>query len=111
MHNGRWEKSAKGCSEVRGKKLGIIGYGNIGMQLSTMAEALGMEVYFFDVFDKMALGGAKKCGTLNELLGKCDIISLHVSANPENKKIYSKLFTEYMDIYKRNKKMFKHLNL
>ncbi|GJM33158.1 MAG: hypothetical protein DHS20C18_21590 [Saprospiraceae bacterium] len=88
MHNGKWEKSANGAREIRGKKLGIVGYGNIGSQLSVLGEALGLEVYFYDIEDKLALGNARKCETLNELLSKVDILSLHVDGRSENDHIF-----------------------
>ena len=68
MHPGEWDKSASGSHEVRGRRLGIVGYGNIGGQLSVLAETLGMSVYFYDTADKLALGNARRCGTLDELL-------------------------------------------
>lgn len=77
-HQGGWQKTATNAHEVRGKKLGIIGYGNIGSQLSIMAEALGMEVYFYDVVTKLSMGNATQVNDLNTLLGMCDIVSLHV---------------------------------
>ena len=89
MHRGGWDKSAKNSFEVRGKKLGLVGYGNIGTQLSVVAEALGMEVYFYDVVDKLALGNARKCKTLDELLSVSDIISLHTDGRKENKNLIS----------------------
>jgi len=67
MHNNEWQKSATGSHEVRGKKLGIIGYGNIGSQLSVLAENLGMQVYYYDVAEKLALGNANKCQSMQEL--------------------------------------------
>jgi D-3-phosphoglycerate dehydrogenase / 2-oxoglutarate reductase len=85
MHKGVWDKSATSSFEVRGKKLGLVGYGSIGTQLSVVAEAMGMEVYFYDVVDKLSLGNARKCKTLDELLGLADIISLHVDGRKENK--------------------------
>ena len=85
MHKGIWDKSATSSFEVRGKKLGLVGYGSIGTQLSVVAEALGMAVYFYDVVDKLALGNARKCKTLDELLAISDIISLHVDGRKENK--------------------------
>lgn len=85
LHNGIWDKSAKDCHEIRGKKLGIIGYGNIGSQLSVLAENLGMEVFYYDILDKLALGNAKKCESLEELLKKVDVISLHVDGRETNK--------------------------
>jgi D-3-phosphoglycerate dehydrogenase len=84
MHAGIWDKNAAGCHEIRGKKLGIIGYGNIGSQLSVLAEALGMDVYFYDIDEKLALGNAKKCLSMKELLKKCDIVSIHVYSSPKN---------------------------
>ncbi len=87
MHKGEWDKSAKNSYEVRGKKLGLVGYGNIGTQLSVVAEALGMEVYFYDIVDKLALGNTRKCKTLDELLAVSDIISLHTDGRKENKNL------------------------
>ncbi|MFB9863256.1 phosphoglycerate dehydrogenase [Rufibacter immobilis] len=87
LHQGEWDKSAKGSNEIRGKKLGIIGYGNIGSQLSVLAEGLGMEVYFYDVVDKLALGNAKVCHSLNELLALADIVTLHVDGRADNKNL------------------------
>ncbi|GAB4026499.1 phosphoglycerate dehydrogenase [Spirosoma koreense] len=89
MHKGSWDKSAKNSFEVRGKKLGLVGYGNIGTQLSVVAEALGMEVYFYDIVDKLALGNARKCKSLDELLAIADIISLHTDGRKENKNLIS----------------------
>lgn len=77
-HRGVWQKSAANSYEIRGKKLGIVGYGSIGSQLSVMAESLGMEVYFYDVVTKLPLGNASQVGSMKELLGMCDIITLHV---------------------------------
>ena len=84
MHAGRWEKSAKGSHEVRGRRLGIVGYGNIGTQLSVLAEALGMQVLFYDTADRLALGNARRCATLDELLGEADVVTLHVDGRPGN---------------------------
>jgi D-3-phosphoglycerate dehydrogenase len=84
MHDGVWDKSAKGSFEVRGKNLGIVGYGNIGAQLSVLAEALGMNVYYFDIIERLALGNAKKCESLEELLNKSDVVTLHVDGRKEN---------------------------
>lgn len=89
LHNGYWSKSANGNHEVRGKKLGIIGYGNIGSQLSVLAESLGMNVYYYDLLDKLALGNAKRCDSLEQLLSKCDIVSVHVDGRPENRNLIS----------------------
>jgi len=88
MHQGEWDKSATGSYEVRDKKLGIVGYGNIGAQLSVLAEAMGMEVYYYDVVEKLQLGNARKCDTLRELLEKVDMVTLHVDGRPENKNMF-----------------------
>lgn len=90
MHQGKWDKSAAGSFEIRGKKLGIIGYGNIGTQLSVLAENMGMNVFYYDVIEKLALGNATKVGSLDELLSSCDIISFHVDGRKENEKILSR---------------------
>ena len=90
IHNGQWQKTAAGSREVRGKKLGIVGYGNIGKQLSILAEALGMDVYYYDVEDKLALGNATKVGKLEELLSIADAVSLHVDDNAANIKFFGK---------------------
>jgi len=84
MKHGMWDKSANGSHEVRGKTLGIIGYGNIGSQLSVLAEALGMRVMFYDLEEKLALGNAQRCETLNELLEQSDIVTLHVDGRKSN---------------------------
>ncbi|WP_427383738.1 phosphoglycerate dehydrogenase [Janibacter sp. G56] len=84
LHAGIWDKSAKGAHEVRGRTLGIIGYGNIGSQLSVVAEAFGMEVYFYDLVDRLALGNAQRCDTLDELLEKAETITLHVDGRDGN---------------------------
>ncbi len=84
MHDGVWNKSAAGSHEVRGRTLGIVGYGNIGSQLSVIAEALGLSVIFYDIDDKLALGNARKCATLEELLADADVVSLHVDGRPGN---------------------------
>ena len=90
IHNGQWNKTAQGSREVRGKKLGIVGYGNIGKQLSILAEALGMSVYYYDVEDKLALGNATKLNTLRELLEISDVVTLHVDDNAANKNFFGK---------------------
>lgn len=84
MHAGVWDKSAKGSHEVRGRTLGIVGYGNIGTQLSNLAEALGLRVIFFDTADRLAHGNAQRMKTLDELLEKADVVSLHVDGRPGN---------------------------
>jgi D-3-phosphoglycerate dehydrogenase len=85
MHQGKWDKSASGSFEIRGKKLGIVGYGNIGAQLSVLAENMGLNVFYYDIVEKLALGNATKIDSLEELLQTCDIISLHVDGRKENK--------------------------
>ncbi|MDP3765749.1 MAG: phosphoglycerate dehydrogenase [Nanoarchaeota archaeon] len=87
LHKGEWDKSAKNCFEIRGKNLGIIGYGNIGSQLSVLAEALGMNVYYHDIVEKLTLGNATKCNTLQELLRKADVVTVHVDGNPRNRNL------------------------
>jgi D-3-phosphoglycerate dehydrogenase / 2-oxoglutarate reductase len=77
-HRGEWQKTAVNSFEIRGKKLGIIGYGNIGMQLGVIAEGLGMQVQFFDVVNKLPLGNARQVPSLNQLLASSDVVSLHV---------------------------------
>ncbi|WP_421895671.1 phosphoglycerate dehydrogenase [Marinoscillum sp.] len=84
MHQGKWNKSASGSFEVRGKTLGIIGYGNIGAQLSVVAESIGMKVQFFDLEEKLALGNAVQCKSLKELLGSSDMITLHIDGRKDN---------------------------
>ena len=81
-HRGEWQKSATNSFEIRGKKLGIIGYGNIGMQLGVIVEGLGMQVQFYDVTNKLPLGNARQIPSLDQLLGSSDVVSLHV---PENR--------------------------
>ena len=84
LHKGGWSKTAEGSYEIRGKKLGIIGYGSIGSQLSILAEALGMRVYYHDVAEKLSLGNAKKV-PLEELLRISDIVTIHVDGRGSNK--------------------------
>ena len=88
MHEGRWDKSAIGSHEVRGRTLGIVGYGNIGSQLSVVAEALGMRVIFYDVVDRLALGNARRVDSLDELLEQAETISLHVDGRASNKNLF-----------------------
>jgi D-3-phosphoglycerate dehydrogenase len=82
-HAGEWDKSADGYREVRGRTLGIIGYGNIGAQLSVLAEAFGMRVIYFDTAAKLPLGNASRCATLDELLHWSDVVTIHVPETPE----------------------------
>ena len=88
MHNGVWDKSAEGAHEVRGRTLGIVGYGNIGSQLSVLAENLGMKVLFYDTADKLALGNARQCLSLKELLADSDVVTLHVDGRTSNKNFF-----------------------
>jgi D-3-phosphoglycerate dehydrogenase len=90
MHRGKWDKSASGSREIRGKKLGLIGYGNIGAQLSVVAESIGMDVYYFDAEEKLALGNATKITSLKELLNKVDVVTLHVDGRKENANLIGK---------------------
>jgi len=87
-HRGEWLKSAKDSYEIRGKKLGIIGYGNIGTQFSVLAEGLGMDVYFYDVVSKLSIGNATQVGSLQELLNLCDVVSLHVPETAATKYMF-----------------------
>lgn len=105
MHNGIWNKSANGSHEIRGRTLGLVGYGSIGSQLSVLAEAMGMRVYYYDVLDKLALGNAKRCNTLEELLETCETISLHVDGRPENKNFFGEREFDLM----RNRALFLNL--
>ncbi len=90
VHLGIWDKSASGSYELRGKTLGIVGYGNIGSQLSVLAEALGMKVLYFDVVDKLALGNAMQCSNMKDLLRQSDIVTIHVDGNPTNQGLIGK---------------------
>jgi len=85
LHQGIWDKTAGDSYEIRGKKLGIIGYGNIGSQISVLAEGLGMQVLYYDTQEKLALGNAHKCTSMRELLKKSDVVTIHVDGNPKNK--------------------------
>lgn len=105
MHAGIWNKSAIGSHEVRGRSLGIVGYGNIGSQLSVVAESLGMHVYFYDLADRLALGNAQKVDSLEELLGTAETISLHVDGRAENKNMFGAKEFEQM----RNRALFLNL--
>jgi len=89
LHAGKWDKSASGSYEVRGKTLGLIGYGNIGAQLSVLAESLGMKVVYYDKEEKLALGNATKLNSLTTLLEISDIVSLHVDGRESNTNMIS----------------------
>ena len=84
MHKGMWNKSATGSREVRGKTLGIVGYGAIGSQLSVLAENLGMRVLFYDLSERLALGNARRMRSLDALLAEADVVTLHVDGRKEN---------------------------
>ena len=101
LHNGIWQKSAAGASEIRGKTLGIIGYGHIGSQVSVLAEAFGMTVVFYDIVRKLSLGNAKQVDHLDELLALSDFVSLHV---PETEKTRNMM--TYLQFQKMKKGSF-----
>ncbi|WP_205473874.1 phosphoglycerate dehydrogenase [Nocardioides sp. SYSU D00038] len=84
MHAGVWDKSAKGSHEIRGRTLGIVGYGNIGTQLSNVAEGLGLRVIFYDTADRLAHGNARRMRSLDDLLAEADVVTLHVDGRPGN---------------------------
>ncbi|ROT40890.1 D-3-phosphoglycerate dehydrogenase [Sodiomyces alkalinus F11] len=90
MHRGFWNKVSAGCWEIRGKTLGIVGYGHIGSQLSVLAEAMGMNVIYYDVVNLMALGTATQVPTLDDLLQEADFVTLHVPELPETKNMIAK---------------------
>ena len=90
MHDGVWDKSSDGSFEVRGKNLGIVGYGNIGSQLSVVAESMGMHVYFYDVADKLVIGNAIRCASLEELLHVSHVVTVHVDGSKTNKHLFGK---------------------
>ena len=89
-HDGRWLKTASGCAEIRGKTVGIVGYGHIGSQVSVLLENLGMSVIFHDIVDKLPLGNAKKAASLYDLLERSDVVTLHVPETPETRHMIGK---------------------
>ena len=89
MHDGKWSKDSINSHEIRNKTIGIIGYGNIGSQLSVLCESLGMNVLYFDRLDKLSIGNAKKVSSLHELLKESDIVSLHIDGSEENSNFIS----------------------
>ncbi len=89
-HEGQWNKDAKGSFEIRGKTLGIIGYGNIGSQVSILAESLGMKVLFYDNVTKLPLGNAESRKTLKEVVSKADIVTLHIPETQQTKNLVNK---------------------
>lgn len=90
LHSGTWNKVSSGCWEIRGKTLGIVGYGHIGSQLSVLAESMGMQVLYYDALNIMALGSACQMGSLSDLLARSDFVSLHVPELPETKNMISR---------------------
>lgn len=96
MHEGNWQKTAKASYELRGKTIGIIGYGHIGSQVSVMGESMGLRVIYYDVDPKLPLGNAHAVESLEELYTKADIISLHVPATPQTKNMIGKAAFEQM---------------
>ena len=96
MHNGKWTKSAVNSFEVRQRSIGIVGYGKIGSQLSVVAEAIGMKVYYWDLMDKMPLGNATQCTTLEELLPLVDVVTLHIDGRPENDGFFTSKYFNLM---------------
>jgi D-3-phosphoglycerate dehydrogenase len=94
-HDGIWMKEAKGSYELRGKTIGIVGYGNIGSQVSVLAESLGMKVIFYDVETKLPLGNAEDARSLKELLSRADIVTLHVPETPITKNLINKNNLKY----------------
>jgi D-3-phosphoglycerate dehydrogenase len=95
-HRGVWKKSANNSYETRGKKLGIIGYGNIGTQLSVVAESLGMDVYFYDVISKLPIGNATQVGSMKELLAISDVVTLHVPETESTRNMFGAQELEQM---------------
>ena len=89
-HQGKWMKDSKGSYELRGKTIGIVGYGNIGTQVSVLAEALGMKVLFYDVITKLPLGNARACKSLKDLTGQSDVVTLHVPDLPSTRNMITK---------------------
>jgi D-3-phosphoglycerate dehydrogenase len=94
-HEGQWNKDAKGSFEIRGKTLGIIGYGNIGSQVSILAESLGMKVIFYDNVTKLPLGNAESRKTLKEVVSKADIITLHIPETQQTKNLINKTLLKH----------------
>jgi D-3-phosphoglycerate dehydrogenase len=94
-HEGYWMKESKGSYELRGKMLGIIGYGNIGSQVSVLAEAVGMKVIFYDVETKLPMGNAEDAKSLKELLKKADVVTLHVPETQQTKNLINKTNLKY----------------
>ncbi len=96
MHDGVWDKSAAGSHEIRGRTLGIVGYGNIGSQLSVLAEAMGLRVVFFDIADRPAHGNARRMPSLEALLAESDVVTLHVDGRPGNAGLFGPAYFDAM---------------
>ena len=96
MHKGEWNKTAVNCYEIRGKTLGIIGYGHVGMQVSVLAEAMGMKVIYYDIIDKLPLGNAEKKGFIQKVLSDADFVTLHVPKTKETDNLIDKSKMEAM---------------
>ena len=90
LHQGKWEKSAEGCVEVRHKTIGVIGYGHIGPQVGILAEAFGIKVLFYDILPKLPMGNAVQVSSLEELFSQSDFVTLHVPETPETKGMIGK---------------------
>lgn len=98
LHHGTWNKTSSGCHEIRGKKLGVIGYGNIGSQLSVLAENLGMDVYYYNTSDTLSMGNATACKSMKEVLKIVDIVTIHVDGRASNENLIStKEFNQMKD--------------
>ena len=95
-HLGKWKKTSQSSYEVRGKTLGIVGYGHIGSQVSVLAEALGMKIYYYDIQKKLSLGNAQAVSSLEEILPLCDFLTLHVPQTPQTKNMMKKTEFERM---------------
>ena len=94
-HEGIWMKDAKGSFELRGKTLGIVGYGNIGSQVSVLAESIGMKVIYYDIVTKLPLGNARQVRSLKDLLAESDIVTLHVPETPQTRNLINKSTLKY----------------
>src|SRR6202008_461820 len=95
-HKGIWQKDAKGSYELRGKTLGIVGYGNIGSQVSVMAEAMGMDVIYYDVESKLPHGNAKQVRSLKDLLKRANVVSLHIPSEASTRNLINEQTLAHM---------------
>ena len=96
VHEGKWRKIATGAHEIRGKTLGIVGYGHIGSQVSVLAEAMGMRVLFWDVMTKLPMGNARSAASLGEVLAEADFVTLHVPETPQTRRMFGQAEIEQM---------------